>query len=223
MKKDHPSRLMAFTVLELLVVAGLMVVVLMLMFPAIGAVRERVNSATCASQVRTIVAAILRHAAENNGYLISAWETPYKEETYWANQLGAYLGYPLTTQRLGRDYLVCPTQKASREDLPFGTYGVHYTAGGAAKPLFAMRRDGGRLTHFRATTMLVGDAAGLIYSPSVWKLNSADGLSSNKHAAPYNQALFPHHDRMMAGFVDGSVRSLSLEDWKNGAGELKLQ
>lgn len=223
----RPPDRSAFTLVELAIAIGLVAILVLLLFPLFGMARERANTATCVGQVRSIVTAILGHAADHDGRLISAWETPYTEESYWANRLGAYLGNPQPKQRIGRDYLQCPTQHADKaargEDMPFGTYGVVYTGNFASKSLFAMRKEGGRLMGFRPNTMLVGDAAGLIYSPSVWRLDSRDGTSSKKHTAPYNQAIFPHRDSMTSGFADGSVRLMTIEEWKTGAAELKFQ
>ncbi|HWL53985.1 MAG TPA: hypothetical protein VNQ90_16205 [Chthoniobacteraceae bacterium] len=229
MNPDRPPDRAAFTLVELAIVIGLAAILALLLLPLLGSARDRANATTCVSQVRSIVIAILQHAADHDGRLISAWETPYTEESYWANRLGPYLGHADPKERLGRDYLQCPTQRAARaargEAMPYGTYGVVYTGGpgSAPKPLFGMRKDSGRLANFRPNTMLVGDALGLIYSPSVWRLDNEDKTSSKKHAAPYNQAAFPHNDGMVSGFVDGSVRLMTLEEWKNGAAELKLQ
>lgn len=225
MKIAHSPRSSAFTLIEMLVVIVLIAIIFVLLFSAYNSIQERICVAKCNSNVRQIVSAILQYSADNGGKLPAVWETPYTEESFWGNKLGVYLGNTQGKQRLGRDYLQCPTQHAANKSKNAGekmTYGVLYTGNFISPPLFALRNESGRLANFRPSTMLVGEAEGMIYSPSVWRLDSDDGASSSKHKTPYNQALFPHDNRMTAGFADGSVRLITFEDWKNGVAELKL-
>lgn len=227
--KPHPSQhLKAFTLMELLAVIGVITIIGALLFPVFASIAERKNTVTCISNMRQITSAIFQYCADHDGRLPAVWETPYTEESHWASRLGVYFSESQTNKCVGRDYLQCPTQHAENKSKNKGermTYGTFYTGGPSftSAPLFALRQESGRLARFRPSTILVGEAAGIIYSPSVWKLDSDDGVSSSKHPEPYNYAKFPHNNCMTCGFADGSVRLITLEEWKNGAGELKLQ
>lgn len=229
MNPHSSRRLKAFTLMELLAVIGVLAIIGTLLFPVFASIVERKNTAVCISNMRQITSAIFQYCADHDGRLPAVWETPYTEESHWASRLGVYFSESQTNKCVGRDYLQCPTQRAENKSKGKGeqmTYGVFYTGSGpsfTSTPLFALRQTSGKLARFRPSTILVGESAtGTIYSPSVWKLDRDDGASSSKHPEPYNYAKFPHDNCMTCGFADGSVRPITLEEWKNGAGELKL-
>jgi prepilin-type N-terminal cleavage/methylation domain-containing protein/prepilin-type processing-associated H-X9-DG protein len=59
----------AFTLVELLVVIGIIAVLISLLLPALGRAREAASGVTCGSNMRQIGIAILAYAQSNNGYL----------------------------------------------------------------------------------------------------------------------------------------------------------
>lgn len=228
--KIHSFRyLMAFTLMELLTVLTVIAILVALMLPVLTSINKRKDTAICISNMRQITSAIFQYCADNDGRLPATWETPYTADSYWASRLGVYFSESQTNKYVGRDYLQCPTQRAENKRMGRGeqmTYGVFYTGSGpsfTSTPLFALRRESGRAMNFRLDTILVGESStGIIYSPSVWKLDQDNGASSSKHQEPYNYAKFPHDNRMTCGFADGSVRQITLAEWRDGAGKLKL-
>jgi prepilin-type processing-associated H-X9-DG protein len=62
----------AFTLVELLVVCGVIATLVALLLPALGAVRERARTVQCLSQLRQIGQAIESYAVSNKG-LLPAW------------------------------------------------------------------------------------------------------------------------------------------------------
>ena len=58
-----------FTLVELLVVIGIIAVLVAILLPALGAARARARVINCASNIRQIVMATLEYANENHGYL----------------------------------------------------------------------------------------------------------------------------------------------------------
>jgi prepilin-type processing-associated H-X9-DG protein/prepilin-type N-terminal cleavage/methylation domain-containing protein len=58
----------AFTLVELLVVIGIIAVLTGLLLPSLSAARDAARSTTCASNVRQIVTAAIAYAQENAGY-----------------------------------------------------------------------------------------------------------------------------------------------------------
>jgi prepilin-type N-terminal cleavage/methylation domain-containing protein/prepilin-type processing-associated H-X9-DG protein len=60
---DRPAR--AFTLVELLVVIGIIAVLLSVLLPVLGSVRRRAQSTACASNMRQIYMAMIMHATDN--------------------------------------------------------------------------------------------------------------------------------------------------------------
>jgi prepilin-type N-terminal cleavage/methylation domain-containing protein/prepilin-type processing-associated H-X9-DG protein len=58
-----------FTLVELLVVIGIIVILISILLPALGKAREQANRAQCLSNQKQIVAAILIYAGDNKGML----------------------------------------------------------------------------------------------------------------------------------------------------------
>lgn len=59
----------ALTIIELLVVIGILAILAALIFPAIRGMNDRMNAATCMANLRTFGAAVLAYRAEHDGYL----------------------------------------------------------------------------------------------------------------------------------------------------------
>lgn len=64
------ARTSAFTLVELLVVIGIIAVLISILLPALGRVREQGKTAACLSNLRQIGHALQTYATANNGYLV---------------------------------------------------------------------------------------------------------------------------------------------------------
>jgi prepilin-type N-terminal cleavage/methylation domain-containing protein/prepilin-type processing-associated H-X9-DG protein len=77
------SRRRGFTLVELLVVIGIIAVLLSLLVPTLGRVRDEAKRATCMSNLRQVGAAMLMYAADNDQTFASAGN-----EGYWDDPTG---------------------------------------------------------------------------------------------------------------------------------------
>ena len=85
----------AFTLVELLVVVGIIAVLVSMLLPALASAQRRARSAACLNQMRQIGVATLLYAQDNNGYLPRSSHSAlaYGVRT-WSYLLPPYLGYP---------------------------------------------------------------------------------------------------------------------------------
>jgi prepilin-type processing-associated H-X9-DG protein/prepilin-type N-terminal cleavage/methylation domain-containing protein len=98
-------RLRAFTLVELLVVIGLISVIMSLLLPVVGKARAAARSTACLSNVRQLGIAWQLYTAENKGRLLDyVWNTPKTPDVAWD---GYWLGVADRYEVRG-DSLLCP-------------------------------------------------------------------------------------------------------------------
>jgi prepilin-type N-terminal cleavage/methylation domain-containing protein/prepilin-type processing-associated H-X9-DG protein len=136
----------AFTLVELLVVIGIIAILISLLLPALSRAREQANSTKCMAQLRNIGQAMLLYANNNKQFL-----APMKNQDWWTpgnsqstsilidpNDPSAYWGvmYAVTTN-MPRDIFSCPSiiqkdDSASTYANRWATYGLNGWGNGYA-------------------------------------------------------------------------------------------
>ena len=103
------TRSPGFTLVELLVVIGIISVLISILLPAVSAARRMANRVQCASNVRQICVALQGYAAENGGWFPANYGMT--ADCYWFGDgvLGPWLAAPVLSpsRGLGGGVLVC--------------------------------------------------------------------------------------------------------------------
>jgi prepilin-type N-terminal cleavage/methylation domain-containing protein/prepilin-type processing-associated H-X9-DG protein len=116
------SRLRAFTLVELLVVIGIIAVLIGILLPALNKARAAANTTACLSNLRQLNTSVALYAAENKGRMFDyIWykdeqtppQTIPKDITWNSYWIGLAFQY-----KFPQAALLCPT---SKEPMPFNT------------------------------------------------------------------------------------------------------
>ena len=120
----HPHRPRAFTLVELLLVIGVIGLLIALLLPALARAREQANRVACLSNLRQIGVAAMLYAAHNRDLLASVapakrraphdwihWQTRPTPRDLQQSAFAPYLARPLTTR-----ILVCPSDLLEKHE-----------------------------------------------------------------------------------------------------------
>ena len=69
LKRTSESKYAGFTLVELLVVIGIIALLISILLPALSKAREAANSVKCQAQLKQVVTAMILHANDHNGFM----------------------------------------------------------------------------------------------------------------------------------------------------------
>ncbi|QOV88270.1 type II secretion system protein [Humisphaera borealis] len=107
-----------FTLVELLVVIGIIAVLIGILLPSLAAARRQANSTKCLANIRTLATAQMMYAAENRNHLVQASDQGSFaiEQGSWIGALERYSAAPLARR--------CPADRSPYFEAPFVLAGI---------------------------------------------------------------------------------------------------
>ena len=150
---SDPRRHAGFTLVELLVVIGIIAVLISILLPSLGRARESAKAVACLSNLRQLGLAFVMYANDNEGYLPAAgrgapwyaedwvyWETsnngffpgtrdPAEALDLDASRIAKYIGDVTpgsTIKRFNSKVMTCPSDDVQARAQPSNTYPFSY-------------------------------------------------------------------------------------------------
>jgi prepilin-type N-terminal cleavage/methylation domain-containing protein/prepilin-type processing-associated H-X9-DG protein len=113
-RRFHPPR--AFTLVELLVVIGIIALLIAILLPVLSRARQAGNRTKCLSNIRSLALAQASYAAELKGLLVEAGDGSFAVQGSWIGTLEPYAGHALVRR--------CPSDQSPYFDDPFTDLGT---------------------------------------------------------------------------------------------------
>jgi prepilin-type processing-associated H-X9-DG protein len=193
--RSRHNRRFAFSLVELLVVIGVIAVLIGLLMPVLGRARESANRTACMSNMRQLAAGLLQYAADNRGYFPRPSQNiVYSNEDWIYYQFGRdpslgrlvpYCGVPRPDRpgvyRCPSDdptthlwYWTDPINNKVRFNYPF-SYSVNYAMCKLpGRPLLKVTQ-----VRLSATKILVVDESSDTIDDGAWAWAEQNGIDGN--------------------------------------------
>lgn len=212
----------AFTLVELLVVIGIIAVLISILLPSLSAAREAAQAVQCASNLRQIAMAHVMYQNDYDGWCLVLMYPGDSSSNRWYKMLYSQ-GY-LPSQNV----FICPSEPQGKYGDSTLTYGLNSTLTGNS-----LNRNDSQSPPVKASQVMqkrngpqcivFSESLPDIYSPLMTNRNMAARVNPTNHivwpkdpirpgGAPH---IFPvaarHRNKANAAFMDGHVETLSYD------------
>ncbi len=211
----HSPRIRSFSLIELMVVIGIIMLLAAMLLPVLNMARARARSIKCTNNIKQIIGAFMDYAGDWQGNILSAnsGSTTHGDEGWaWNYTLvhNNYLPNP-KKQKVGSSVLFCPDSLRylvpnRRNNISF-SYGAIYNK--SDRQCIALNAPPiARAGHSKVT--LVGDAWRTKYSPACPFYRMAiPAKPPDGDVEEWSYPALVHQERCNMGFMDGHVKALS--------------
>jgi prepilin-type processing-associated H-X9-DG protein len=115
-RRFRPRGFTGFTLVELLVVIGIIALLIGILLPALSKARQAGNRTQCLANIRSLAVAQMAYAAELKGLLVEAGEGSFNVQGSWIGTLDPYAGHALVRR--------CPSDQSQYFETPFTDLGT---------------------------------------------------------------------------------------------------
>lgn len=236
MFKTTPSRKQrAFTLVELLVVIGIIALLVAILLPVLARARDQANRAKCMSNIRQLCTANLMYANENKGFIAwSTWDNPVppgglgwcytKPRVNGANfidkdlEAGAF--WPFVN---AHEAYRCPgARPADNSDITHSYNIITYLMNGSVNSFGRTQPNGWplfwKMTDFRASecVLFLEMADGIKHPDPPIGDGAVQGAWSNDGSSyPAEDFAWRHGNGMIIGYFDSHCEWTNYKDWVN--------
>jgi len=126
-----PLIINSFTLVELLIVIGIIAILATILFPALNSAKEQARRIVCANNLKQIGCVLVEYREYNRGYFPSSSGYSSSAGRFWAGQLNEYLT-PKIYPDSYKSAFSCPNRNISEKEYPghyyndgYGTYGAN--------------------------------------------------------------------------------------------------
>ncbi|MDD2479715.1 MAG: type II secretion system protein [Victivallaceae bacterium] len=214
----HSPRIRSFSLIELMVVIGIIMLLAAMLLPVLNMARARARSIKCTSNIKQIIGAFMDYAGDWQGNILStnSGSTSHAKNGWSWNYALVYNKYLPDPKRQapGSTVLFCPDAfkdiELSKQKNIWHSYGAVYTKF-PRQSISLNAPPISKAGHSKVT--LVGDVWRAKYPPAhPFYLMSIPVNPPNGDGDEWGYPALIHQARCNMGFMDGHVKSLSRKE-----------